>query len=72
MTCYMSRRDWLVHGNTCCGHCGQVPEQHHSDRRCYITDEIVARLLWWQRHGRWPGPDEGCATDTCETPEETP
>ena len=57
---YTERRDWIVHGNACCGNCGQVPEQHHRDGRCYTYAEIGARLQWYQRTGRWPGPDEGC------------
>jgi ribosomal protein L32 len=43
-----------------CEHCGQVPEQHHSDTRCYTVEEIGHRLRFSQRRGRWPGPDEGC------------
>jgi hypothetical protein len=49
-----------LHGITCCRHCGQVPEQHHSDGRCYTNDELSARLAFWQRERRFPGPDEGC------------
>lgn len=44
----------------CCVHCGQVAEAHHSDEQCYTTEELVARLRFAQREGRWPGPDEGC------------
>ena len=57
---YTPRPDWLAHGHTCCGHCGQVPDQHHSDTRCYTDNELGARLAFSQRTGRWPGPDEGC------------
>ena len=63
MTCYTTRQDWLAYGNTCCAHCGQVPAQHHRDTRCYTGEELGARLVWWQRHGRWPGPDEGCTLE---------
>ena len=46
-----------------CTHCGQVADQHHSDRRCYTTQELIARLQFAHRAGRWPGPDEGCEGD---------
>ncbi len=52
-------RQWLYDDHTC-AHCGQVPEQHHSDTRCYTVDEIGHRLRFAQRTRRWPGPDEGC------------
>lgn len=45
---------------SCCIHCGQVPDAHHSDERCYATEELLARLRFAQHAGRWPGPDEGC------------
>ena len=60
MTHYAARQDWLAHDNECCGHCGQVPEQHHSNTGCYTTEEIGARLMFFQRTRQWPGPDEGC------------
>jgi hypothetical protein len=40
-------------------HCGQTYEAHHSDGQCYTTDELVSRLRFAQREGRWPRPDEG-------------
>lgn len=63
---YTARQDWLVYGNECCGQCGQVPEQHHSDTRCYTVEEIGARLRFRQRAGRWPGPDEGCTLEDAD------
>jgi hypothetical protein len=51
-----ARRD----GNPCCHHCGLVPRQHHSDRRCYSEAERNARRRFALREGRWPEQDEGC------------
>jgi hypothetical protein len=47
------------HDEQTCAHCGCVPESHHSDGRCTTPQELVARLRFHQRTGRWPGPDEG-------------
>jgi hypothetical protein len=54
---------WAPEQDACCAHCSQLPENHHSDWRCYTAEEIGARLMFWQRAGRWPGPDEGCEED---------
>lgn len=55
-----------VCGQPCCAVCGQLPTSHHSGGRCSTPEERRARLAWYHRHGRWPGPDEGC------TQEDTP
>jgi hypothetical protein len=62
-TTYAPDPSWLRYGNACCANCGQTPEQHHSDGRCYSVEEQVNRLRFLQRTGRWPGPDEGCEED---------
>jgi hypothetical protein len=46
--------------DTTCRQCGQTQECHKSDKTCYTTDELINRLRFAQREGRWPGPDEGC------------
>jgi hypothetical protein len=62
-TLYTPHPSWLRSGNACCAHCGQTPESHHSDGRCYTASELTSRLRFSQRTGRWPGPDEGCEED---------
>lgn len=44
-TSYEARQDWLAYDNHCCAHCGQVPQQHHRDTRCYTAAEIGTRLM---------------------------
>jgi hypothetical protein len=48
-----------------CVHCGQVCEAHHGNQCCYTDLELLARLRFFQREGRWPGPDEGCVDILC-------
>jgi hypothetical protein len=48
----------------CCTHCGQTAEAHHSDTRCYSTEELLNRLEYVRQTGRWPAPDEGHKEDT--------
>jgi hypothetical protein len=33
-------------------------QEHHAGGRCDTREEMAARLAWWQKTGRWPGPDE--------------
>jgi hypothetical protein len=59
MSYYAPDPSLLPYGITCCLHCGCRPVLHHTDGRCYTTDEIGERLREYQRTARWPGPDEG-------------
>lgn len=59
-TTYEPDPPMLRYGITCCWHCGQLPAAHHTDGRCYTTEEIGYRLRFCQQTGRWPGPEEGC------------
>lgn len=59
MTFYAPYADTTVCAHLCI-HCGQTEDAHHSTAQCYTTAELVARLRFAQREGRWPGPDEGC------------
>ena len=52
-----------VCGQPCCAACGQLPRSHHPGGRCYTPEDLRSRLAWYHHHGRWPGPDEGCALD---------
>lgn len=63
MSTYTAPPSWRRDGDTSCDHCGQVPEQHHSDTRCYTVEELASRLRFAQRTRRWPGPDEGCSAE---------
>lgn len=47
----------LFYGDTTCRYCGQAPEGHRSDRRCYATAAIVARLERSRDTGQWPDAD---------------
>jgi hypothetical protein len=52
-------------GTLLCTACGSREDAHHSDGRCYTTDELVARLRFYAATNRWPGPDEGCEEMPC-------